>query len=396
MPLIERYVLRRAAQVFLLTLCALTAALWVTLLLRELDVVTAKGQAIWVYLLMTILALPPLVQIVAPIALLVGIIITLNSLTNDSELPIISAAGASHKAVNRPIVVLGCLVMAAVALSYHVMAPASLSAFRTILAQVRADVIATLVQEGGFRALESGLTMSFRQRTPDGGFRDVFINDERDPQESRTFFASRGLLLEHAGGSFLVLQEGDLVRENVGNAEAGIVNFETYALDLRQFGPADAAPVYKAMERSTLFLWNPPQDDVYAQIYPLKVTAEVHDRITAPLYTVAFALVALGFLGRPRTNRQDRSMAILAVVSICLIFRTGGFAAFTIGRQFGAAIPFLYAIPLAGLAFGVYANLRDTRAWITPRLDVIADMIARIGKRISGRELTPAGLSDGQ
>jgi hypothetical protein len=89
-------------------------------------------------------------------------------------------------------------------------------------------------------------------------------------------------------------------------------------------------------------------------------------------------------------------MAILAVVSICLIFRTGGFAAFTIGRQFGAAIPFLYAIPLAGLAFGVYANLRDTRAWITPRLDVIADMIARIGKRISGRELTPAGLSDGQ
>ena len=53
---------------------------------------------------------------------------TLNSLTTDSELPVIAAAGASRKAVNRPILVLGVIVMVAVAFSHHVLAPASLSA----------------------------------------------------------------------------------------------------------------------------------------------------------------------------------------------------------------------------------------------------------------------------
>src|SRR6266545_6813944 len=87
MPLIERYIFRRTTQVFLLTLGALVAALWVTQVLKELDVVTAKGQAISVFLLMTIFGLPALVQVIAPIAYLVATIATLNNLGNDGELP---------------------------------------------------------------------------------------------------------------------------------------------------------------------------------------------------------------------------------------------------------------------------------------------------------------------
>jgi lipopolysaccharide export system permease protein len=396
MPLIERYIFGRAARVFLLTLCALTGVFWVTLVLRELDVVTAKGQAIWVFLLMTFLGLPALIQIVAPIALLVAIITTLNSLTNESELPIISAAGASHKAINRPIIVLGVVVMLAVAFSHHVLAPASLSAFRTLLARVRADVIATLVQDGGFRALENGLTMHFRQRTADGSFRGVFINDERDAQEPRTFSAARGVLLEHAGGPFLVLQDGDVIREDRENREGSVVTFETYAIDLSRFEPPSAAPIYEAMERSTLFLLDPPQSDSYSERYPLRVRAEIHDRATGPFYAFVFALIALGFLGRPRTNRQDRSLAIVSVVLLCIMFRSGGFAAMGVGRKVSAAIPFMYAVPLAGLAFGIYANLHDTRSWVTPRMEVLGDRIARASKRMLTRDPTPAGMGDGR
>lgn len=396
MPLIERYVLRRTAQVFLLTLCALTAALWVTLVLRELDVVTAKGQAIWVFLLMTVLGLPALAQIVAPIALLVGIAITLNSLTADGELPIISAAGASHKAINRPIIVLGAVVMLFVALSHHVFAPASLNAFRTILAGVRADVIATLVQEGGFRSLDNGLTMSFRERSPEGGFSGVFINDERDPEESRTFSSSNGLLLQHAGGPFLVLRDGDLVRDNRIERDAGVVTFETYALDLRQFGQTDAAPVYQAMERSTLFLLDPPSDDTYIARHPQRAVSELHDRITAPLYTLVFALIALAFLGRPRSNRQSRAAPIMVVVALCLLLRAAGYGAMSVAREVNAAVPFLYAVPFAGMVFAIYANVRDTRIWMA-RLDSVIHLIMNAGRGKRDLDaMRPANLSGTQ
>ncbi len=394
MPLIERYILRRTAQVFLLTLCALTSALWVTLVLRELDVVTAKGQAIWVFLLMTMLGLPALIQVVAPIAFLVGIIVALNNLTNDSELPIISAAGASHRAVNRPIIVLGIAVMLAVAVSYHIVTPYSLAAFRTVLTQVRADVIATLVHDGRFRTLEDGLTMHFRERAPDGSFRDVFINDERDPKESRTFAAGYGRLLDHAGGAFLVLQNGDLIRDGGDDIEGGVVTFETYALDLSRFGPAGATPIYQAMERSTLFLLDPPPNDSYSEQFPQRVRAEIHDRITAPVYALVFASIALGFLGRPRSNRQDRRWAIAAVVLFCIAFRSGGLAAMGVGRKIEAGIPFLYLVPMAGLALGLYANLHDTRRWTT-QLELLGEAFARAARRILGADVRQARLSDG-
>ena len=395
MPLIERYIFRRAAQIFLLTLGGLVAALWVTQVLRELDVITANGQAISVFLLMTVFALPALVQVIAPIAYLVAAIVTLNNLGNDGELPVVSAAGASPKAINRPIIVLGIVVMIAVAFSHHVLAPEALARFRVLITQVRADVIATLVQEGGFRAVDDGLTMHFRDKATDGSFRDVFINDERDPQETVTFTAASGFLLEHAGGSYLVLQNGDLIRSQHATAESNVVSFETYALDLSQIGTPNAAPVYQAKERSTLFLLDTEAGDVLAQNFPQRVRAEIHDRTASPLFTLAFGLIALAFLGRPHSNRQDRSAAIAAVVAFCVALRTAGFAATAVGRNSSAALPFLYAVPLAGIALGAYGTMQGWRLR-APRIVAMAwDWAVGRARRAAGRSLTLASVVDG-
>lgn len=395
MPLIERYIFRRATQAFLLTLGALTAALWVTQVLRELDVVTSNGQAISVFLLMTLFALPALVQVIAPIAYLVATIVTLNNLGNDGELPVVSAAGASPKAVNRPIIVLGVIVMIAVAFSHHVLAPAALARFRVLITQVRADVIATLVQEGGFRAVDDGLTMHFRDKATDGSFRDVFINDERDPRETVTFTAASGVLLEHAGGSFLVLQNGDLIRSQHATRESNVVSFETYALDLSQIGTPNAAPVYQARERSTLFLLDTEAADPVTVNFPQRVRAEIHDRTTAPLFTLAFGLIALAFLGRPHSNRQDRGTAIAVVVALCLALRTAGFAATAVGGNLEAGLPFMYAAPLAGIALGAYGTMQGWRLR-APRVVAMAwDRAVGRVRRAAGRSLTLASVVDG-
>ena len=307
MPLIERYILRRTTQVFLLTLGALVAALWVTQVLKELDVVTAKGQAISVFLLMTLFGLPALVQVVAPIAYLVASIVTLNNLSNDGELPVIPAAGAAPKAVNRPIIVLGVIVMLAVAFSHHVLTPASLANFRVLLTRVRADVIATLAKPGGFRAVDDGLTMHFRDKAPDGSFRDIFVNDERDPKESVTFTAARGFLLEHAGGSYLVLQDGDLDPRRSRERRQQCRQLS------RPTRSTSASSARRAPRRSTR-RWSARRCScstrlaatAYAQRFPQRVRAEIHERTTAPLFTLAFGLIALAFLGRPHSNRQEQ------------------------------------------------------------------------------------------
>jgi lipopolysaccharide export system permease protein len=381
MPLLERYILRRTTLIFLLTLAALVATLWVTQVLRQLDVVTAKSQAIWVFLLMTVLALPALIQVVAPVAFLIATVVTLNGLTSDSELPVISAAGAPPRTIHRPILVLAALVMLVVALSHHILAPASLSGLRGLLTRVRADVIATLIQDGGFRAVDSGLTMHIRQKMPDGGFRGIFINDDRNPNESLQYSAASGLMLEQAGGSYLILQNGDIIREDRVGEENNVVAFETYALDLSQIGAPNAAAILEAKERSTLYLMDPRPDDTFVASKPERVAYEIHSRVTAPLYTLAFALIALAFLGRPRTSRQDRSIAIAAVVLLCLVLRGGGFAFAAAARGSSASIPFLYAVPLTGIVLAGYGVALGARLRIPRLIEAIWSGGALVGQR---------------
>jgi lipopolysaccharide export system permease protein len=352
MSMIERYVLRRTGRSFLLILASLVGTLWVTQVLRELDVLTAKGQGIWVFLVITLLALPALVQVAAPIALLAAILATLNSLNADSELPVISAGGGSRKAVMRPILLLAVIVTAFVALSHHVLAPASLAAFRGLITQVRADVIATLVQDGGFRSVDDQLTMHIREKAPDGSFEGVFVNDDRNPAESLQYVADRGMMVERAGGSFLVLQNGELIRESKEDRKSSVVAFETYALDLSQLGAGSGAAVYRAKERSTFYLLQPEVDDEFSNDYPGRVAAELHDRITAPLYTLVFALIALAFLGEPSTSRQDRTVSLVLAILLSLALRAGGFAAGAAASATGAAIPMMYAVPGLGLILG--------------------------------------------
>jgi lipopolysaccharide export system permease protein len=387
MPHIERYVLRRATYAFLLTLGALLGAVWTTQVMRDLDVVTAQGQAIWVFLVMTLLALPALFQVVAPIAFLVAVVVTLNSLTADSELPVISAAGASRKAVNRPILTLGAIVTIAVALSHHIISPVSLSTLRALLTRVRADVISTLVQDGGFRSVDDGLTMHIREKAADGSFLDIFVNDDRDPDESLQYTAARGTLIERVGGSFLVLQDGHLIRDNRLKNQKNVVDFDTYALDLSQLGAPGAAAIYKARERSTLYLLDPATNDPFANEYPERVSAELHARMTAPLYTIAFALICLAFLGRPRTSRQDRNFAICAAVVFCLLLRAAGFAAMTAANVSRSGIALLYAIPLAGIGFGWLAMQRNARMRIPAPLESAWDSVAEVGERAARRVL---------
>ena len=383
MPLIERYILRRTTHAFLLTLGALVGVLWLTQFLRELDVVTAKGQAIWVFLVMTVLALPGLIQVVAPVAFLVGALFSLNALASDNELPVISASGAPPTAVRRPVLLLGVIVAIGVALSHHLIAPASLSALRGILARVRADVIATLVKDGGFRTVEDGLTMHIRQKAADGSFRDIFVNDERDPDQSLQYSAAQGMLLERNGGSFLVLQDGDLVRNDRLRDENSVIGFETYALDLTQIGAPAGAALLRAKERSTFFLLEPDPSDPFSQRFPERVAAEIHDRTSAPLYPISFAAIALAFLGRPRTVRQDRFYALASVALICLMLRVLGFAAVASARATSAAIPFLYLIPLGGAAFGFAAMRREARLRMPPYFEALWDRLltARSGSR---------------
>jgi len=378
LPLLERYVFRRVLMLLLLVLGALVATMWMTQVLRELDVVTAKGQAIWMFILMTILALPALIQVVAPIAFLIAATVTLNGLNADSELPVMAASGASSRVVARPVVLLGVFVFALTTAFHHYIAPGSLSGLRTLINHVRADLVATLVKDGGFRTVDRGLTMHIREKAPDGSFRNIFVSDDRNPEESTQYIAKSGVLLERGGNAFLIMKDGELVRENKQKGEASVVEFQTYGFDLSQFKAGEVNTVYKPRELTTPKLLDPNPENPYYQQYRSRWAAELHDRFTAPLYTIAFAIIALLFCGRARTNRQDRGYAMVMAVASGFALRGAGFAVLAAATNNASLIPLLYVVPIAGALVALLA-LRSGARWRVPQwLSVLLDRIAAL------------------
>jgi len=340
MDSISRYIFRTTFGAFVVVLVSLTAVIWVTQALRDIDIMTSQGQTILVFIGITGLIIPLLVLVIAPIALLIAVAHTLNKLSTDSEIIVMNAAGMSpwvlFRAFLNVAIVVSILVMAISAY----FAPKGLRMLRDWLTEVRANVVSTIVQPGRFTSMEAGVSIHIRERRTNGQLVGIFLDDRRNPKERITVLAETGDLIDNDKGTFLVLQKGMVQRHEAGQRDPSMVVFERYAFDLAQFSGGQQAVKYSIRERYIWQLLFPdPKDQFYIE-QPGQFRAELHDRLVAPLYPLAFVVIAFAYLGAPRTTRQSRTMSMLGAILGVGVVRLLGF----VSTVFGANMPWLLAL----------------------------------------------------
>ena len=110
MDLFSRYIFRQITGNFFLILVTLTTIIWLSSALAKLSLLTTKGQSVLMLLNITGLALPALIGIIAPNALLVACLYTLDRLNGDSEVIVMSASGARVWQFGVPCIALASIV----------------------------------------------------------------------------------------------------------------------------------------------------------------------------------------------------------------------------------------------------------------------------------------------
>ena len=346
MKLVQAYVFRTTLWAFVSALGVLTFMIWITQALREFDLLTTKGQSLLTFLAVTGLGVPSLVMIIAPIALFIAILYSLNKLNSDSELIVMSASGLSPARLMRPFATLTLLTAGLVAVMSIYVMPWSFHALRDLITEVRSDFLTRVVRPGMFTTLDQGFVFHYRERGPNGELLGVFMQDRRDPDKVTSYLAEQGQTVSTDDASYLVLEKGSVQRQQAKSRDAALVAFDRYAVDLAQFG-GDASNIpYKPRERSTAELMriNPDAPDVKSQYG--KFRAELHDRFVNPLYALAFGLVAFAALGQARTTRQGRSSAIMTAIIVVMAVRITGFAASNVAARVPAGVLLVYAVPL--------------------------------------------------
>jgi lipopolysaccharide export system permease protein len=359
--LFDRYLFRQVVLTFVGMLIAMTAVIVCVVALQELDVVTNQGAALATFAVLTVLNMPQMLSVVAPIAFFLALLMTLNRLSAESEIVVVNASGGSPMSLLRPVMAAALVVSLLVAVLGHVIAPPAQKAWRFLISDVRADLLATVVREGAFSSLQEGLTFHMRAREPGGILTDIMIADTREYPQEMIYFAQRGTIVRGEQGAFLSVEDGVIQRRTQSDSDrvnTAYLYFDSYSIDLsfaeRSTGPGQ----FKPSERSTAYLLNPAPDDRFYLSQRGRFMAELHNRMALPLFPFAHAMIVALALGTPHSGRAGRAIRVLAAIG-------GGMG--LLGAQFGASgliasvpntWPVLYLIPLLVVTLGWLAISR--------------------------------------
>ena len=353
MPILERYILRRAVTVFLMTLFWTLAVVWTTQVVSRINLVTDSGQSALAFLHLATLILPSVIPIVLPFAIVIAVAQTLSVMNTDSELVVINAAGASRRTLMRPVLLLAA---AASLFSFAVdngAEPYARQTVRELTASARADLISTLVQEGSFHRVDEGLFVQIGERRSDGRLGAVFVADSRDEEADLIYYAKNGAITGGGSDSVLVMEDG-VVHRKTKAGTVSVIRFTSYAFNLSEFAPAAGEFTLLPKDRTLPYLLDPDPGDSVFQEVPQQFRAELHRRLSEWTYPLVFALIAMAVAGDARSHREARLHPMATALVIALAFRWLGFFVAGKAQSAPAYVPAIYAVPLLAAAISIY------------------------------------------
>jgi lipopolysaccharide export system permease protein len=386
---IGRYIFRTTLGAFLVVCASVTALMWITQALRDIDLMTNQGQSIFVFIGITGLIIPLLLQIIAPLALMIAMAHVLNKFGNDSELIVMNSAGMPPWVLFRPFLAAAIVVSVLVAVISIYVSPWGLRELRRWATEVRADLVGHIVQPGHFTKIEDRLTLHIRERRPNGQLLGIFLDDQREAKERVTIIAEQGDIVKNSRGIFLVLENGSVQRHETGQRDPALVLFNSYGFDLSSLASGPKNLRYSVRERYLWELYDPTRTDKQFADQPAQVRAEFHDRITAPLYPLAFVVITFAYLGAPRTTRQSRTLSLVAAIGAVAALRGIGFLGMIAGVHTPAALLLPYLGLLTAFGLGYFAISRgviiEPPALVTNAISALMERIAQRSGAVMGQ-----------
>jgi lipopolysaccharide export system permease protein len=345
MSLIEGYLYRQLREPTVQATLALSGVAVLSESLSAIGLLLNQRQSVLVFAKVILLAMPQLVVLVLPVAVLVAGLVSINRLHRDNEIVICFSSGMSRWGVISPAIRLAAAVATVSLVITLWVQPLCYRALRDTLFTVRTDLLATMIRPGEFTHPAPGVTVYARSVDEEGVIRNLFINRRLHDGRDTTISAREGRLRQGGAAPMMVLRHG----ANLELSPTGSLNylaFDKYVLDLRPLMSPNPTVRYKLSDRYLHELFYPDLRQTWERANVGPMLAEAHSRLAVPLYNIAFMFLALtAVIGGP-FSRLGYGSRIAAVAAVALVARTLGFAA----QAASGATPILnmlqYAIPL--------------------------------------------------
>jgi lipopolysaccharide export system permease protein len=226
--------------------------------------------------------------------------------------------------------------------------PAGQRALNAKVGDIRADIGAALLNEGEFNPPAPGLTVFIRLLGNDGQIRGILVHDSRDAKRPTTYLAERGELAQTPLGTRLIMLDGTMEQSEQGGRQLYVLKFPRYTFDLDQFsGPAQASQ-RQTNERSLVELLH-PREAKLSQSIRNAYLAEANNRLSQPLYCLAFAMIALAAVLRGRRQRGALALRLTMASLAAAAVRIAGYGVAGPASNHPVLDLLFYVIPLLGM-----------------------------------------------
>jgi lipopolysaccharide export system permease protein len=327
----------------------LTSVIWLVTVLPYLDLVINRGQSAFTFLYLILMALPSPLVIIMPLAFFFAALFTLNRLQSDSELVVMASAGYSLRQLATPVLAAAAIVMALTYACLLWLMPAGQRALRDKVLDIRADMAGALLNEGDFNTSQQGLTIFIRQMSNKGEIKGILVHDNRNRAKPITYIAEKGILAQTPAGTRLIMQDGTIENSAEGGKQLQVLHFERYTVNLDQFSEPARYTSRKMNERYLgELLW--PDEPIITPRIRDQFFAEAHNRISQPLYCIAFALIALAAVMRGRRQRGSIALRLTIASLAAAGLRIAGYGIMGVTQRNPAMVALFYLLPLAGAA----------------------------------------------
>lgn len=196
MKILDRYVWKELVTPFLLGLTVFTFLLLLDRIFDLIDLIINKGVPVHLVVLLLVYISPAILVLTIPIGFLLAILVAFGRLSADMEIVALKACGVSALRLLRPVVLFG---LATTALTGYLMieaVPRANYAFKSLVFDILRNQASVGIKERVFNDTFGNFVIYVDEIAPDQvRLRNVFVSDERKPEEQRLITAHEGRLL---------------------------------------------------------------------------------------------------------------------------------------------------------------------------------------------------------
>ncbi|AFP84452.1 LPS export ABC transporter permease LptF [secondary endosymbiont of Ctenarytaina eucalypti] len=308
--IITRYLVRETFKSQLAILCILLLIFFCQKLVKILG--AAVDGRIPIKLILSLLSsgVPEMAQLILPLSLFLGLLMTLSRMYTASEITVMHACGLGKSILIRAALWLSLMTSIVAAVNVIWLSPWSSRYQERVMSQAKANPSMAALVEGKFQPAENGNAVLFVGTVKDAGVENVFLAQLKPNSHAHAsvFIAARGHIIQRADGSqVMMLYQGTRYEGTALLRNFRITEFRQYQAVL---GHRVVAVHNICAEQMTLRqLWHSTEPSL---------RAELHWRLTL---VVSVLIMSMTVVPMSVVNpRQDRFIRMLPAMFLHLIF----------------------------------------------------------------------------